>query len=55
MKDRQATGSGRKRHGRGGKRGRKAGRRGARGRLFAAGEMRIAMLGLLDSGPAHGY
>ena len=55
MKDTQATGSGRKRHGRGGKRGRKAGRRGARGRLFAAGEMRIAMLGLLDSGPAHGY
>jgi len=34
---------------------RKHGRRGSRGRLFAAGEMRLAFLDLLNDGPAHGY
>lgn len=36
-------------------RGRRPGHRHSRGRLFAPGEMRLAMLDLLKDGPAHGY
>lgn len=55
MRNKPSKKRGMHRKGRGCGHRRRGGRHGARGRLFAGGEMRIALLGLLSDGPAHGY
>lgn len=55
MRNKQSKKRGMHRKARGCGHRRRSGHRGARGRLFAGGEMRIALLGLLGDGPAHGY